>query len=348
MSFLQSVIDVNDDLAAGFPIARDYVNELRGLDISEPSTLPPAAFALNVITKTGGVVSKFPLKTPGDTAASVFYFTKVAGELPSRAKRIAATFIKAACAGHQVPASNAVLLHADDSVEENMVKISDLKVAPARENLTNDDYALVDDDGMPHFPVNTGERVKHAAAYFHEQWMGIHPSYRTEMATKIASRAAELSVSLPEEHINDLAQYDAERYGNILKVAMIERRDCLQHDEAALTVLEQLLEKRAELKPLEFAVALENFDQQSGLDELWDSQIIDPYRAAMGGIKLAARIDYNGVNYTEDQLRKLASSDEFAAKFDAGLVSEFQSDPVVIFNSLPTPEKNLIVSLIKE
>lgn len=348
MSFLQSILDVNDDLAAGFPIARNYRDELGDLDISEPSSLPPAAFALNVVTKTGGVVSKFPLKTPGDTAASVFYFTKNAEELPLRAKQVAATFIKAACVGHQVPASNAVLFFADDSVDDNMVKMADLNAAPPRENLSNDDYALIDDEGTPYFPVNTAERVKLAAVYFHENWKQLHPSYRVEMATKVAARAAELNVPLPEEHIDELAQYDGERYGNILKVAMIERRDCLQHDPSALLVLDQLFEKRAELVPHEFAVALENFDQQAGLAELWDSQIIDPYRSAMGGIKLAAKVEFNGRKITEDQLRTCASSEKVKEAFDTRFVQEFQNDPVVIFESLPTPEKKLIMSLVKE
>lgn len=349
MSFIHDVHDVYDDMSQGMQIAKDHQDQLGALDISDASELPDAAFALNLMTKMGSVVRKFAIKTADDTAMSLFYFDKTADRLPLPARKTAATFLKMACKGHKLSASMKVHQYADDEIEDNMLKIAELDgVPPEPVQLSDDDYALHTEDGRLMYPIDSPENVKRAAAYFSENLIQIPPAYRAQMAVKIATRAAQLDARLRTEDIDNLEQYASDHYGNILKIAMAERRDALQHDPSAVNLLDQLMEKRASMRPYPFAVALENFDRMTGLDTKWDGSIIDPYQSALGGVKFASTVEINGQSIDENQLKAVAAGDELAEKFGSDFATEFAVDPVTIFQSLPTPEKNLIASFVAQ
>jgi hypothetical protein len=348
MSFIQEAHDVYDDIAAGFPIARDHMDQLAALDISDASDLPDAAFALNLLTKTGSVVRKFALKTPDDTAASVFYFSKTAERLPLPARKAAATFIKTACKGHGVKSSIKVDQYADPEIEDNLLKVAELDgIPPEPVHLGDENFALITTDGKRMYPIDTAENVKQAAAYFSEHLLSIPPAYRAQMAVKIARRATEVEATIRPEDVDNLEQYASDHYGNILKVAMADRRDALQHQPSAVLLLDNLMEKKAEMSAYEFAVALENFDHMTGLDQHWDGAIIDPYQSAMGGVKFASAVEINGETIYEQQLQDVAQGEKLAEKFGPDFATEFAEDPVTIFNSLPTPERTFIASLVE-
>lgn len=352
MSFLQKIIDVNDDLASGFKLAKAEMKKLAKYQVNtEPHELPDAVFGLNVITKTGGVVRKFPLKTADDTALSVWYFTKVADEsLPRPAREVAATFIKAACDHHNVSPTGKVLLYSNDDIKDNAIKLADVENMPTKEYVLKDsDFALII-DGERKYPINTGERVKVAAAYFRDNWKLITPSWRNQMAENITKKAAELEVNIPHEDVEVLGQYASDRYSNILKIAIAERKNALRHDDNGYSlVLDKLMEKRASMKPLEFARGLEAFDQMTGLDQHWDSTIIDPYQSAMGGVRISEPIYVRGKAISREKIAALATNEDSLIKhFNSDFVSEFQKQPVEIFESLPTPDQELMVTLIEE
>ncbi len=349
MSFIHDVHDVYDDMAHGLQIAKDHQDQLASLDISDASELHDAAFALNLMTKMGSVVRKFAIKTPDDTSMSVFYFSKTAERLPLPARKTAATFLKMACKGHKLVSSIKVDQYADDEIEDNMLKIAELDgLPPEPVQLSDDHYALQTEDGKLMYPIDSPENVKRAATYFSENLVQIPPAYRAQMAVKIATRAAQVEASLRPEDIENLEQYASDHYGNILKVAMAERRDALQNDPSAVNLLDQLMEKRASMTAYSFAVALENFDKMTGLDAKWDSHIIDPYQSAMGGVKFASAVEINGQSIDEDQLKAVAEGDQLTEKFGSDFATEFASDPVTIFKSLPTPEKTLIASFVTQ
>jgi hypothetical protein len=225
MSFIHEVHDVYDDMAQGLLLAKEHQEKLGGLDISDASELPDAAFALNLMTKTGSVVRKFAIKTPDDTAMSVFYFSKTAERLPLPARKTAATFLKMACKGHGLPSAPKVHEYADDEIEDNLLKIAELEgLPPEPVEIPDDHYALLTEDGRKMYPIDTPENVKRAAAYFSDNLRQIPPAYRAQMAVKIATRAAHVEASLRPEDIENLEQYASDHYGNILKVAMADRR----------------------------------------------------------------------------------------------------------------------------
>lgn len=352
MSFIQEIIDVHDDVAAGLKIAKEDMKKISSYNVRpDIESLPDRAFALNLITKTGSVVRKYPLKTADDTALSVHYFTKVAENiLPEPVRRIAATFIKAACGQHGVSVTGVVDKWADDTIGSNTIKLAEVDDLPAKvRNVSPEDHALILDDGTMKYPIDTPERVKIAAGYFRENWKLIDPSWRRQMADNITKKASALSVDLPHDDVEQLEQYAGDRYSKILKVAVHERKNALQHQPEAIRVLDNLMEKKASLKPMEFARSLEAFDQRHGLDQYWDSEIIDPYQSTFGGVKIAQPVYVRGKTIAQEKIAALATDEDSLKKhFDSNFIKDFQQQPVEIFQSLPTPDQELMITLMKD
>ena len=169
------------------------------------------------------------------------------------------------------------------------------------------------------------------------------------MAENITKKAAELEVNIPHEDVEVLGQYASDRYSNILKIAVAERNNALRHDENGYSlVLDKLMEKKASMKPLEFARGLEAFDQMTGLDQHWDSTIIDPYQSAMGGVRISEPVYVRGKAISREKIAALATNDSLKRHFDSDFVTEFQRQPVEIFEALPTPDQELMVTPIEE
>lgn len=350
MSFINDVLDVYDDLAAGLAIGKSEIAKLGSKNVTpDVHLLPDSVFALNILTKEGSLIRKYPLKTPDDTALSVFYFTKLAEDkLPENARKVAATFIKAACEYHKVSPTGVILKYADSDIKDNVVKLSDIDGWSPEENLQTDDYALITDDGTAKYPINNSERVKIAASYFRENYKLLAPNWRHQMAENITKKAAEFSVEIPHEDGTILEKYASDRYSNILQIAVNERLDALQNNPEGQTTLQKLVEKRASMKPIEFARALEAFDQLTGLNQHWDRTIIDPYQSTFGGLKIAQPIYAFGKVVSREKIAALATAENLQKHFDPDFIKEFQKEPVEIFQSLPSPDQKLMVALMEE
>jgi hypothetical protein len=112
------------------------------------------------------------------------------------------------------------------------------------------------------------------------------------------------------------------------------------------SLLDDMLEKHASIKPEVFAVMLENFDKQSGLDKYWEQGLGDPYWSTFGMQKTAAwSFQHGNERVTEDDLRKLATQGKhhIRDRFNDEIADEFQRDPVGIFESLPLDSKRIIM-----
>ena len=116
----------------------------------------------------------------------------------------------------------------------------------------------------------------------------------------------------------------------------------------AVQVLDNLFEKRASLEPLEFARSLENFDQLYGLNDYWDSTIIDPYQSTFGGVKIEKPIYVAGRAISRDKIAALATDDALKHHFNPNFVEEFRKNPIEVFQKLASPDKHLMLALIDE
>lgn len=353
MSFLQSVVDVNDDVAVGMPVAKESISDLAEYEVNmEPDKLPDAAFALNLITKTGSVIRKYPIKTKDDTSVSRWYFTKVAEKhLPDQVRKVAATFIKVACKAHGIGTTGVIERWADGELEDNAVNLTEIDTStPApRPNLSDSDYALIMDTGARKYPINTPKLVKTAATYFRQNWKHIEPSWRNQMADNITKKAADMGIEISVDDAEFLEKYATGRYSNVLNVAISERKNALQNDDMAVRTLDLLFEKRASMQPSRFAQSLETFDRMHGLNDYWDSTIIDPYQSTFGGIPIERPIYVQGHAVYRDKIAALASDEKvLKMHFNPDFVAEFRKNPIETFQTLQSPDQQLMLALMNE
>ena len=120
-------------------------------------------------------------------------------------------------------------------------------------------------------------------------------------------------------------------------------------DDISKTTLLQIWDNRGSLAPEKIAQLLEAFDRQSGLSNLWDRKIPDPYvsvfcKQADDGDQ--AIYDEGGLLVTKTMVQKLGSrTEELTRHFDPGFAREFSLDPVTVFQSLPAPDKRVLAEM---
>lgn len=213
-----------------------------------------------------------------------------------------------------------------------------------RESLPDELYAMVSHDGGRSFPLQTWSQVKTAATFFEEQGKRMHPRTRKEFCTKLASRANDLGVEL-----DGLVQkYGSPTYAadGDIKVACETRRQMWRdHHDEAISLLDGLMEKRAQIEPAIFAESLAQIDVLVGADRHWGKDIVDPWLSTFGVVKEAEwRWVHGNDVLTEDQLRNYAASNRpfLADHFGEDLAKAFQKNPIQVFDSLPLPQQRVI------
>ena len=241
-----------------------------------------------------------------------------------------------------------------------------LKMAGVRDldytKLADDWFALVSGKKRL-FPLCSNDLVKKALAWFDENQEALEPEKKREFVIKVAQAAEYMRIKIPEA--SKAQNYLSPGYTD---AAYIEANCELRKQAAAEQYLEiegkkisypdaidKLLEIRPRTSPEKFASALSALDKYAGVAPRWGASLPDPYQTTFCLLKMA---DYSWcsndgeIEVSGDWLRSAAKSPEKSEKKLLGRVSKdvisaFLQDPIEIFASLPTPEKELIVSCLK-
>lgn len=213
---------------------------------------------------------------------------------------------------------------------------------------SDDDYAVVLDDGSRSYPIDTWDRVKLAEDYFQENRLRMEPQVRRQYAVKLAAKAHYLGYPLDP----DIVERGACGYAHSghLKAAIEMRKvACAPGDARAW--LDELFEKRAHIGPGTYAMCLNRFDIEQGLNRAWDRAVLDPWESTFGINKVANVVwEQGGDRVTEDQLQNLAQNQQSGLQelYNESFTKEFLKDPVSIFNSMPDPQKKVIARLAND
>lgn len=358
------------------------------------SRLPDHAFAV-VMLDGDRCMRKFACTDKAHTAVNVMYFQENQDHLPPEAKIKAASNLKSACEhfGLDVPrwleksaapkkrliktdgadVSVSVGQHkeadisggpmAPHSARPNRAKMASMmedpyvlfRSAPTRvERSTYDPAVCALDDGR--LPLEDFNQVKEAMDFFDRHGRELHPRVRHDMCVKIASRADQLLVPVPDV----IRKYGSLTYATkgMLEAGVQTRRQVwadLSDDRAAPDMLGLLMEKRASMEPGEFAEALSELDVVTGIDRYWDGGIMDPWLTTFGLNKSASeKGDWRwsqGTEYlTEDQLRKLTADNPeiLKQKFGDTMAKGLSGNPTTVFDSLPLDTKRVIARLAQQ
>ena len=220
------------------------------------------------------------------------------------------------------------------------------KTAPARRMKKHaQNYCI---PSQQRFPIDGMDQIKKANAWFVDFWPSLTIDERREYAQNLEKRASAVGILKVHPMIQ---KYGGGHYGDSVKVAVEMRRQYWRDGEAERSLLDGLMDKQASVEPEVFAQALRQFDEATGLDAFWDQQIYDPYLSTFGTEKVAEwKFSTHGSSITEAQLKDLTLScrEELADKFGEELTAALQKTPTKIFDSLPLPQKRIIMRMAND
>lgn len=213
-------------------------------------------------------------------------------------------------------------------------------------------YAIVDKEGIGHFPLRTYGEVKTAAQYFEENGHRMHPRRRHDFCVKVAAKADELGI--PVNKIID--KYGSTSFGSDgeVRVGVELRRKMFKEagEVEGVGLLDALMEKRASFEPDMFAETLAQLDIAMGIDRLWD-KLPDPWYTTFGIEKKAAWSWIHGnERLSEEQLTRLLGESinrrALCHTFGEELVEEMTKKPTAIFESLPLEQQLVIARMAQQ
>ena len=216
------------------------------------------------------------------------------------------------------------------------------------DQLSDDNFGLViKESGSRMFPIYNKENCLHAQIYLSEKEAEMAPKYRRQLAVKIASKLNR-NPSWPRLPI--IEKYASSNVSPDLEVEIHARKDFLLDKQAAASY-DILLERSGDAEVEKVAEILEKLDIEFGLDKHWDVAFSDPYGATC---KTAGEYTEHYMWDSGDErlggleIMKLAEEPSLLAGYlDPEVISAFQRDPIAIFESLPRPQKMLVLRAAK-
>jgi hypothetical protein len=207
-------------------------------------------------------------------------------------------------------------------------------------------YALTKEGGA-RYPIDTASQVQRAFIYFEKYASRFTPHERHIFCGNVARRADELGLQVPET----IAKYGAATMAKDAGVQIYRRQRMFREGTSEHSLLAEMREKCASIKPEVLAVALERFDRQHNLDQQWDNGLPDPYFSIFGVEKVAEYSFVDGNDTVTEERLKICGKkckEQITQLFDDDMAEEFAKDPVQIFDSLPLDSKRIIMRVAQQ
>lgn len=357
MSLSNQILDFYDDSIDLYATetaksSPEFVKTASIMSRDERNTSDKSLFALDILTKEGQRLQRFPISSKADTWLSAQYFQKTAHKLPTAAKIIAGGHIKAACEkfgletpqelqGFEKTASNFY-------VETSMAKTASAKLI----DVEGDSYAL---NGK--YPLFTEEQIKIASAYFSE-YVGMFSDAkeRHTFAKNLQKRAHALNVELPKKEMSALSKFASESYGDVLGVQLKVRNEMVSGNPDLSSKLSKVASAKEKVQPEQFAELLYAFDKEAGIDKKYGKHVTDAFGSTFGTMfekRAASGYSWSDksadVEVSEGELVKAAEEkfDKIKGYFGDTLAGELKKHAVAIFDSLPQDAKIVIAKIAK-
>lgn len=198
------------------------------------------------------------------------------------------------------------------------------------------------------YPVGDVGQIKQAETYFLEHGIRMHPRDRHDYCKGLVKVAGAHGV---DELAGVVQEYGSTTYGRDLEMCLEARCEFLPKE--AISVLEKLAAVAQVTDPEEFAEALADFDEKTGLNHYWGQHVIDPWLSTLGPPidKVAEYVWSEGAERTTGtELVELATNRIGLVKeqFGEDLAEEFTKDPIVLFESMPAPHKKILARMAND
>ena len=349
------MLDVYDDIffehVTSKPELLEKVGSMQVLTTEKLDHMPDENFAL-VVLASPRKVRRFPIHDKEHVILAKEYFEKNACKLTTYMQGTAAYFINRACKVHGIEDREFL----EKCAEERHSNYIDSEMPEygtptpwksiSISMLSDKDFAFVktaDNKTYRYYPIDTAANLHSGIEHFTQNYNEYRPIERVKIASAMIRKAQELE---EEADLSVLSKYATIKPNPNFSLYMSMRKEILNDDTDSIAALEGIIEKKAEFKGQTFGRALEIFDEQTGLDTMWDVAIPDPYASCYAleddiidayGLSKQGSVD-------EEKIKKLAESDMLEKIFSKAAAAEFRKDPVAIFNSLPAPTKQLLLN----
>jgi hypothetical protein len=337
------VLDLYDD--AGLELVLQNADRLEKtagdgelMSPEELSRLGDEEFAAIFVMPTGKRLRKYAMHNSGHTTLSGLYFEKNAFRLPEEVRKIAAYNLYKAHVRHGIeipPFLRSIEKEAGDRVfyahqlEEPEPKDETEKEAA----MEDDEFLLVreEEDGSTTrmFRCTNVLQCKEAMEDYETNYRELEPSERVLAARALVKQAERYGL---EADTRAIQKYASDEYNGTLG-GYVNLRVHMLGDGPESEGLRTLLEKSADMHPLEFASELEEFDRITGLYGLWDTSLPDPYASTLGGEEPTVKV--GSFEVTESVVKRaVAKTEKLAEMFRPEMVGRFQQDPIATFKLL--------------
>lgn len=316
------------------------------LSEEERGRLPDNLFALVIKTKEASA-RKFPITDKANTGMSVIYFMDHGRSvLPDQMQKVAARGLLTACHWYGLKAPDELIkLAGRKEPPVSVDPVIEMKMVKDEEDVEKRaDYCLPEEK---RYPISSHRQLEEAVSYFQKNASKFEPHTRRRYCKNLEKRASEVGIDLPDQ-IRQYASNTPAEAGQVRE--QISRRMEKAGSDKLSAAYSILLKRAGAMTAPQFASALEELDKTAGLDEQWDSGIVDPWLSVFALQKTANYSFSDNEGYITDvDLNKLGQEWKVLLKraFDNDFVEAFAKDPVGTFKALPLDQKKVVIKLAK-
>ena len=356
------VTDVYSDRK--YEVARHLPADLHQCKIAsdeEIAGLPDHVFG--VVVKTGESLSRlFPCHDQEALKLSEAYLKLTGAKLPVEIREMAEAKLAAMAGCYAAGGPNQV--DAKSPEYQNYLKVAfvdAIKIRP-RVKVSHSEtcWGLVI-EGKNHFPLHDATLTKTAVSRYPFTADGLDASQRFQYARALVKRAEKLGVEIPDGSPINLYSND-EMNISALDSAIQDRIKIARSRDLGVAVLQELSNEAGILAPrgdaedenswlyrqaklaaapklgaAEIVAVLQAFDKFAGITDVdYRNGVLDPFASCFKKAGYGNSFLIDGVDLSSLTVGDLSSN------FDAGFVSNFMSNPVGVYRSLPDPTRAVI------
>lgn len=302
---------------------------------------------------------QFPIADKKSTILSLIYFLKNLKRMEPECARIAGSRIKEACFRFGIDTPSSLKELPMGTTEPHHVDLEKMANETAAKSLNLDDsvFGLIIEragEKIRKFPMPDEQHVR--KAFDAAKSMGpARREYQERLMKNIERRASELGVDLNITKESPLLNPNLDRDMKHFTRNMNKEAQVTYSKLAQMIVDEKVTTKEAcaALKALNEQNNVDNYKHRLSPEELVFGSKDDTLTKSASARLFAELLEPSLVKTASvgDELGAALASGEFKTKLDEhfgeGFADDLQSDPTAIYNSLPTPHKDIIRSLMR-
>lgn len=313
--------------------------------------------AIEIITKQGSALQKFPTTSPADTLLSNLYFEETHTRMPAEAQKICASFLKVASLSQGVPVPAVVetlsLPKTPDTNKYDEARGSFMAAFEKKASATfvprpqaeegKTVYAL---PTLKKYAMPDVSYVQKAEEYFEKHASIMDPETRKEFGENLSRRAKELGHTLSKEAA---LKFSSNTYVRDPKEALAIR-DSLVKVATHRRVLKKMASFVDKTQPKEFVDAIFLFDKKAGLQKYYGKNLQDPYLHLLQGAPISKTASYK---YKEEYTGQFLTGQDLTRAFEkkASKIKEYFGESLAdglkkhgieAFEALPKDTKSII------